>query len=419
MTKKILLLFVALSPLWLHAELTPIKVKKYYGLQDETGQMIVEPMYTAIGSFSGRYTWVNKGGKCPYEQCPISGKWGVINDEGKEVCPLVYDYVDLCYGDYVNVNKGGKIDIDSRTITGGLWGIYDLANQTEVVPCIYTQLGPVTADGTCWAQKEGSGSRRLLTIVDKESNGKIKNIQYQFYFYKDFQFSDFYPRHRDEGKWGIIKVDGSEITDFKYTKVNEFINGYAIVSISRKLGIINTLGEQIIPCIYKDISNPIHWGVCKAQKEKTYALINIHNEELTPYKYDAIEDFSEGFAWAKVGDLFGLIDTAGTELVEPKYHTVYPFFNGFSTVVAGEFVGFVNRLGVEIIPLDYKYVRTNIYFGDNQFRPVDPLSDDCIQWLEKGDATFDWFNKKGELIVVNTKKMFDITDVIPDQLWNY
>lgn len=415
--KKFLLLTFVLSTVLLHAELIPVKVKKTYGLQDENGNMVVAPTYTAIGNFSGRYTWVNKGGKCAYEQCPISGKWGVIDDQGNEVCPIVYDYVDLCNGNYVNVNKGGVINIDNRTITGGLWGIYDLANKKEVVPCRYTQLGPVTSDGTCWAQKEGNGSRKLLTTIEKDDKGKITNVQYRFYFYSDFQFKDFFPRHRDEGKWGIIDINGNELTKFEFTKVNEFIEGYSVVSISRKLGVIDTKGNHIIPCEYKDVTNPLHWGVCWAQKETEYALINIANKELTPYKYEFVEEFSEGRAWVKDGELYGLVDTLGTELIDPRYHKVFPFYNSFSVVVAGNNVGLINAAGNEVV--SPKYVDSPIKFGDNQFRPYDPLSPDCIQWLQKADHTFDWINKQGVIIANSNKAIFNMLDTIPNALWNY
>lgn len=415
--RQILLFLFALSTILLHAELTPVKVKKYYGLQDENGNMVVAPTYTAIGNFSGRYTWVNKGGKCAYEQCPINGKWGVIDDQGNEVCSVVYDYVDLCNGNYVNVNKGGVINIDNRTITGGLWGIYDLANKKEVVHCQYTQLGPVTSDGICWAQKEGNGSRRLLVIVDRDDKNKITNIQYQFYYYRGFKLKDFYERHRDEGKWGLIRVDGTELTKFEFTKVNEFIEGYSVVSKARKLGVVDYQGQQIIPCEYWDITSPRHWGVCWARKDTKYALINLNNQAITPWQYDVVEEFSEGSAWVKVGDFYGLVDTTGTQIIDPHYQKVYPIYNGLAAFMSKDFVGLVNQDGIEIVPPTY--LETALRFGDNQFRPVNPYSDACIQWLKKSNGKYDWCNKKGEILATDTKKIFSITDTIPSALWDY
>lgn len=415
--KKVILMLLAMASIGVYAELTPVQVKKLWGLQDENGTMVVAPTYTSIGEFSGQYTWVNKGGKCPYPQFPISGKWGVIDDEGREVCPVIYDYVDLCYGDYVNVNKGGQIDPDSRTITGGLWGVYDLVNQKEVVPCVYTQLGPVTADSTCWAQKEGNGNRKLLTILEKDDKGKVTNVQYCFYFYSDFRFKDFFPRHRDEGKWGIIDINGTELTKFEFTKVNEFIEGYSVVSISRKLGVIDTKGNHIIPCEYKNVTNPRHWGVCWAQKETEYALLDITNKELTPYKYEFVEEFSEGRAWVKDGELYGLVDTVGRELISPRYHKVFLFYNGFSVVMTGNKVGLINAVGAEVVAP--QYINSPIQFGDNQFRPYDPLSPHCIQWLQKEDKTYDWINKQGDIIANSEKSTFSVLDVIPNKLWNY
>ena len=117
-----------------YAELTPYKEGKLVGLKDDDGNVVVAPKYTAIGDYSGTYTWMNVGGKGGYEHCPLGGKWGVLNELGEVVCPAEYDYVDLCNDHYVNVNKGGVMTIDNRTFTGGLWGIYDLVAKKEVVP---------------------------------------------------------------------------------------------------------------------------------------------------------------------------------------------------------------------------------------------------------------------------------------------
>lgn len=415
--KKVILMLLAMASIGVYAELTPVKVKKLWGLQDENGTMVVAPTYTSIGEFSGQYTWVNKGGNCIYEQFPISGKWGVIDDEGNEVCPVEYEYVDLCYGGYVNVNRGGVINMDNRTISGGLWGIYDLVNKKEVVPCVYTQLGPVNSNGVCWAQKGGTSNRNLFVITDKDQKGNIVNLRYQFYYYNRFQMKDLFARHRDEGKWGIIAVDGQEISDFRFTKVNEFINGYAVVSIARKLGVIDSNGHQLIPCEYMDITHPLHWGVCWARKEGKYALININNQELTPYQYDAVRGFSEGKAWIRIGELFGLVDTAGIEIIKPTYQKVYPLYNGSAPVMGDDKIGLVNQDGVEVIPLIY--AQTAPLFGENQFRPLNKYSSNSIQWFRKFDKTFDWYTHEGELLATDTKKEFNINDSIPSALWDY
>lgn len=399
-----------------YAELTPYKEGKLVGLKDDDGNVVVAPKYTAIGDYSGTYTWMNVGGKGGYEHCPLGGKWGVLNELGEEVCPAEYDYVDLCNDHYVNVNKGGVMTIDNRTFTGGLWGIYDLVAKKEVVPCQYTQLGPVNQHGICWAQKDGKIARRLIADLVKDKKSKITDAKLCFYTQSDFEMKEMLLRHRDDGLWGVIDITGKELTEFSYTKVFEFVFGYSIVYERRKAGLVTEKGLQVVPCQFFEITNPgptsVYWGM----KDKLYALYNLNGQQLTPEKYQEALPFTEGVAWAKQDSLFALVDTLGVERILPTFGKVNPFFNGLATV-ATEHVGIVNTLGQVVIPLEYQDAPE--LFGDNQFRPVDKHSADCIGYVKDYDGACVWFDSKGTKLERNGKELYGVTDTIPNALWNY
>lgn len=396
-------------------ELVPFKDKKLWGLQDENGAVVVSPKYTGVGDCSELYAWVNVGGKGGYEHCPATGKWGVIDERGVEVCPPVYDYVDFCNDRYVTVNKGGVINIENRTFTGGLWGIYDLVTRTEVVPCIYTQIGPINEKGVCWAQKDGKIARRLIAELVKDKKSKITDAKLCFYVEPDFEMKNMLLRHRDDGNWGLIDVTGKELTPFVYTKVYEFKDGYSIVYQKRLGGIVSDAGEAVVPCLYYELTSPGEYPVFWGKKDQLYALYNLKNEALSPEKYSEVGEFAYGVCWAK-DSLYALVDIGGKELVAPTYVKVFPFYNGLATVQAGH-AGVVNTRGEVVVPIAYK--ECPVLFGDNQFRPLDKNSPDCIGYVKDYDDACVWFDHEGRELVKNGKAMYGASDTIPEALWNY
>lgn len=418
MAKRCLLLGIVMCLVGsVYAELVPFQEKKLWGLQDENGTVVIAPKYSGIGDCSELYAWVTVGGKGGYPHCPANAKWGVIDGNGVEICPPVYDYVDFCNDHYVTVNKGGVMNADNRTITGGTWGIYDLHEKREVVPCIYTQLGPINEKGLCWAQKDGKIARRLIAELEKDKKSKIIDVKPAFYVEPDFVIKDMMLRYRDDGLWGLIDAaTGKALCDFAYTRVHEFVGECAIVYQKRLGGIINDQGVLVVPCTYFELINPAGQPVFWAMRDHHYALYNLQNQALTPEKYTEAGPFIDGVAWAKDSTLYALVDMTGKEVVPPTYNKVFAFFNGLATVNAGS-VGIINTKGETIVPL--VYLEAPPFFGDNQFRPIDKNSHNSVGYVKDFDGKYVWFSYDGKMLVPNGKEMYGVLDTIPEALWNY
>lgn len=57
----------------------------------------------------------------------------------------------------------------------------------------------------------------------------------------------------DGNKWGIVDLENKTIVPFEYDYIDEFINGFAKVK-KGGYGVINSNGDIIIPCNYKEIN---------------------------------------------------------------------------------------------------------------------------------------------------------------------
>jgi len=128
---------------------------------------------------------------------------------------FIYDNVyDFSEG-LAAVKKDGKIgfiDTDGR----------------EVIPCMYEMRG------------EGG-----IEYINKT---------------RDYEFSEGLVAVKLGGKWGYIDRENNMVVDAIYDYALPFYNGYAVVIRAKKCGIINRLGEEVVPCNYGGITN-FHEGL--------------------------------------------------------------------------------------------------------------------------------------------------------------
>jgi hypothetical protein len=79
---------------------------------------------------------------------------------------------------------------------------------------------------------------------------------------------------------------------------------------------------------------------CHSFSQKKFGFINLNNEVVIPAKFDGAQNFKNGLAAIKIGDLWGFINTKGEIVIQPKYGTVLDFYNQIAKVSIKE-IGFM------------------------------------------------------------------------------
>lgn len=418
--KKYIAVFLAVIlavPLF-SQELTPKKVKKLWGFVDDKDSMVIEPKYSAVGKFHGRYAWVNIGGKGKAEN-PLGGLWGVIDRSGKEVCPVKYDYVDFCGDGLVAVNVGGYMGKKKVLFFGGKWGYVDLATGKECVPVIYDQVGPFNNGDIAWAYKGDGQYKKLATVVEK--NPKGKNVYYRrFDLPSDIKrVNCFSTNSSGSGAWGLINKEGRVFTKFIYTSAGEFQNGYAWV-YNNGFGLVDSVGHLTVPCKFKDITNcykeKVVWVWVRKDKDKKEVSLcsAITGEVISERKYDAVWNFNDNVAWCKSNEKFALIDAQGHELIKPTYTDTWPFWRKIACVKSGKKYGYVNNKGQVVA--EPKYDNVAAYFGEAS--PFKYQGERILSWVKRGDE-LDWIDQTGKVVKSKSQRTFSIFETIPNELWDY
>ncbi len=184
------------------------------------------------------------------------------------------------------------------------------------------------------------------TIVDDEDCGC------------ELVFIDGIQTTQRNGLFGFKLEDGTEIVPPRYKFVDEFHNGFCIVLADYdQYGLINRRGEEVLPCIFKEIAYPSE-GIIRARKDQLYGYYDTTGREIIAPQWRSAGGFVSGMAVVGVQTdsnitEYGYIDTHGRWVLSPRYEYAYPFVEGRAVVQQYERFGLIDSTGKEIIPIKY------------------------------------------------------------------
>jgi hypothetical protein len=166
-----------------------------------------------------------------------AGKLGCFDSKGKEVLPAMYSSIESTDHDLI-VGKGGR------------YGLFDKKGK-ELLPLNYRSISETQYD--------------LFTI---------ENSSYDL---------------------GIADKNGKVVANCKYTSIEPFKEGMAVVYNYFKYGYIDKTGVEVIPMIYTD-ADEFCEGLAAVEKDGKFGYINKKGETVIPFKYEYAGDFMNGEA---------------------------------------------------------------------------------------------------------------------------
>jgi hypothetical protein len=130
-----------------------------------------------------------------------------------------------------------------------------------------------------------------------------------------------------------VKTFGQDsVPTKKYDRIEAYkYDGFALVILNQKQGLIDKNGEEFIPCKYdKIIGTTIMYtnvalsvffvdGFVTAMLDNKYGFIDINGKEITPFKYSDARPFTNGMAAVEYNGKCGFINTNGEEVIPCKY----------------------------------------------------------------------------------------------------
>jgi hypothetical protein len=206
----------------------------------------------------------------------------------------------------------------------------------------------------------------------------------------------------DNGYWGYININGKVIIEPKYNNCKSFHNGLAKVGANK---FINSKGEELnVSHTIKDAREYSN-GLVAIKVKNKWGYMDTVGEMVIPPIYKRITDFDNGFAGVsnKIG--FFIIDKTGNEqeiktkdgyiTEKGKLEKIKKFHEGIAVIEASE------RFGSEIV-LKYGFLNKNLeVIVEPKFMAVGHFHEG-MAWVRTFDKKLGFVNKNGK-VVVNPK----------------
>lgn len=190
-------------------------------------------------------------------------------------------------------------------------------------------------------------------------------------------------KYADNGKFGIINIDGKKITDAIYEDIDtlQFKEGELLVKQNEKYGVINIKGVTIVKPVYDEISSDKYYEEQLGYKKSGYIVkkttdegyrygyVNYKGKQIIDTKYNDLSRITDinnenVYLICAQNGQYGLIKNK-KKIINNEYQALtYNDSNNTITALKGKRYGVINIEGKVIVPFEYKEIDTtgkNIY----------------------------------------------------------
>lgn len=355
-----------------------------YGFRRDDGFVVAPNIYSHVDQFSGGYcrVWledtlcglISASGEvivpCIYDNINLpscgrvlvtkNGLFGYTDLHGNPVIPLSYPQAALfsdnraavvvaldsffyacTYIDTLGNTLFEPIYESALSFSNGYapvkqyerWGLIDTLGR-EALPTVYEQI--TTIDHGIFFAGDGDGLAFFnLALSD---NNKIKPLTQPVYVPVTPPADNRVGVSRN-GKMGFLDLNGREVIPCTYDEVGTFKLGRALVRVGNHFGIIDTLGNIILPIEYSDNTSKGHKYVY----------------------YDSL-------ALVERDGLLGYVDLQGHFVIPPRFKEAYHFSQSLAPVLFEGAWGYVNTRGEIYLPFifdiasPFRWGRAEVFF---------------------------------------------------------
>ena len=224
---------------------------------------------------------------------------------------------------------------------------------------------------------------------------------------------------------GYINKQGKMVIPLKYKDAGNFINGFAKVSTDFwKQGMINTKGEEIIPCMYPSVDVIGKNGLHKVTDTiGNIGCFNESGEMVYPCEYSNIAFLKNGnIYFAKRGKGKFIRTTKNDTIWLNQYREIDFNMNDTLAKVRNDqnLYGLIDMNGIEVIPCEYRFLGYFNNEGWSEFNAIDGtagwihysgkkitmdldrkqnFSEGLASIRKKGENLYGYINTDGDIVI--------------------
>lgn len=257
-------------------------------------------------------------------------------------------------------------------------------------------------EGTYKTKVINSKNEEIWTKYDKveglENYDKSGNVWYE----KDVL------KVQKEGKWGLINLNGNEISDIIYDDIKTLkgVENSIIVEKDGNIGLLNSKGNKIADTIYSGINTfgeDYKNGYITVDKENKYGLISFSGEEILENQYEKIEEkYSDKYFVITENKKQQLIDKQGNKILTENFDEIKQIANSGIIFTKQNKYGLMDFEGNTIIEPTYddlKEINSDVFSAkrDGKTGVIDKEQNEKIAFLYQ-DINY---NKKAGIYIAD------------------
>ena len=166
------------------------------------------------------------------------------------------------------------------------------------------------------------------------------------------------------GKWGLADTSGRLLLEPQLDEPFYFSKkGLATVKRDGKIGLIDTLGNWIVPAVWDDIDDDFNGtdSTYLVQLNSLWGMVDNRGSIVLPPEFDwfSSERRPGTLLLTKKQGKYALVNCNGQLLLPPEFDQIfmnYPEFGTYLKVLKNKYYGLVDSLGRFRLPLEYDYI---------------------------------------------------------------
>ena len=346
-----------------------------FGFIDKTGNFKIKPIYADLEPFDGNYAIASLDGE----------SYGLIDKNGNQIVEFKYSSIEY---DTEGFFKLTPIDLENTDF----YGEEGYEEEEEDYDDIEEEY--IEGDENDDFEEEDEEEEEDDDEEEEEDDDEEEEIDDTIVEFEDYTVT----------KYGFIDKQGKQVIPCIYDSVYSFDDGITRVEQNGEWFFIDKKGNPMFK--NKDIETSSEPGLLKEKKNDLYGLIDLNGNQILDFKYDEIDDFSEGFAKVEKNNKIGYINKKGIEIIACKYDYGYDFVNGFVNVTLDDKQIIINEIGEVISNSEYDEVNDfneglckvgledKYGFIDQKGKVIVPLIYDEASIFSNGYSCVDYEGKK-------------------------
>ncbi len=131
----------------------------------------------------------------------------------------------------------------------------------------------------------------------------------------------------NEGKLGLVNSRGREIVPCVANKYISVVDGFVKLLIDDRYGLYDTSGHEILQCVYQQIMCPDYYltsgqALISVKKGGQWGMTDIMGKVIIPFEYSWLSLRDNGLVWAHKDSDIGVLSKYGEVVVPIKYKRV-------------------------------------------------------------------------------------------------